>query len=364
VRRFLGRLLVRVAPPAAGVLVALALGALLLLVTGKSPPGVVREFVSNFGAYELGGTIYWASVYTFSGLAVAYAFQAGLFNIGGEGQLLFGGFVLSFVGSRLAQGTPSIVAIPVCLAACFLGGAAWAAVPAILRARRGVHEVISTILMNLIAAPATVFLLDRYKRSHPELAESVHLSPIVPGAWLSRITALGDTLAESQASTSIVFALATAAAVWWLVRRTRPGFELRAIGLNADAARASGIPVASVQLRALLFSGGLAAWAAVPEIMGGEHHYWEQGMLGGAGFTGIAVAVLAGSDPLTVVLSAAVMGFLTEAGEVVGGTGPDHVRREIVLVLQAIVIVAVLVAQGIARNLIAAAEARRARRVD
>src|SRR5262249_42865042 len=137
----------------------------------------------------------------------------------------------------------------------------------------------------------------------------------------------------------------------------RGGYELRAVGKNVEAANAGAIPVPQVVTKALLVSGGLAGLAAVPFVLGSKH-YFELDMLKGAGFAGIAVAVLAGNDPLRVLIAASLMAFLTQAGEVVNGDRPDQIRKEIVQVLEAVVIVAVLVAQGIAARALVKAEAR------
>ncbi|MBI3725943.1 ABC transporter permease [bacterium] len=348
-------------PSVAGVALALLLGALLVLLIGKSPLAVAGSFFRNFTRDDAGEVVFFATVYTFTGLAVAYAFQAGLFNIGGEGQLTAGAFAIAIVGAALPESSPALVAVPICLASCFAAGAAWAAVPAVLRARLSVHEVLTTILMNLIAPSVATFLLNRYRAAHEsELREAVHTLPIVPGARLSPLEKLLPGLGESHASTACFLALVTALLVHAIVRFTRGGYELRAVGLNAEAARAAGASVPGVLVKALLVSGGLAALGSVPFVLG-FRSYYEQGMLHGAGFTGIAVAVLAGNDPRRVVAAALLMGFLAQAGSVVDGSRPDQVPKEIVQVLQAIVIVAVLVARRIVRVSLARAEARRAR---
>lgn len=357
------RALLAIVPSLVGLVVALLLGALVIAATGKWPNKVALNLWNEFTPLDLGEALYYATIFTFTGLSVAYAFKASLFNIGGEGQLVMGGFTMGIVGAALPPATPAIVALPVCLASAFAAGAATAAIPAILRARYQVHEVITTILMNGIAGSAVVFLLGRYRLAHKELSEAVHTLPVVEGA---RVLDLGKTFESfdgSHANTLIYTAIGTAALVWWVVNKTRTGFELRAVGLNAEAAHATGISVPSVITKALLVSGGLAGLAAAPFVLS-DKFYFEQGMLSGAGFTGIAVAVLAGNDGLRVVISAFLMALLTQAGQVLDGGREDQVRKEIVLVLTAVVIVSVLVAQGAAKRLVARAEARRARHAD
>jgi simple sugar transport system permease protein len=363
------RALLAVVPSLAGLLVALLLGALVVLVAGRSPLLVAGRVLEDFTANDLGEAVNYATIFVLTGLAVAYGFQAGLFNIGGEGQLIAGGFVAGIVGASLPDATPSLVALPVCLAAAFAAGAAWAAVPAIMRARLGAHEVITTILMNLIAPAAAGFLLQRYREAHrgahPELAEAMHTLPVAEGARVSPLERFVPPFEGSHACTLVFLALAAALVVWWVVNRTRTGFELRAVGHNAEAAHASGIPNAAVITKALLVSGGLAGLASTPFVLGDKFYYDHELLTGtGYGFTGIAVAVLAGNDALRVLVSAFLLALLTQSGAVVNGSAKDQVPKEIVLVLYAVVIVSVLVAQGIARRLVQQAEARRASRAE
>ena len=361
-------------PPAAGFAFSLFVGCAILVLAHKSPFHVLGAFTSNFSGYDFGMVVYWATVYTFTGLSVAYAFQGGLFNIGGEGQVLVAGFVVGIFAAALPDDCSGWIAVPLSVAVAFAAGSSWAAVPAVMRARLGVHEVLTTILMNLIAPSVTVFLLNRYREGHKaELFEAVHTLPIVAGAHIQQLDEfslrlpwkdLGAWLADhagGDANLSCFFAVVVALVAKWMVARTRGGFELRAVGKNVEAANALGVPVPVVVTKALLISGGFAGLAAVPFVLGSKH-YFEQGMLSGAGYAGIAVAVLAGNDPLRVLVAASLMAFLTQAGEVVNGDRPDQIRKEIVQVVEAVVIVSVLVAQGIASRALVKAEARRAKR--
>ncbi len=357
------RALFATVPALAGLLVALLLGALVVLLAGRSPGQVALHLARDFGGTDLGDTLYYTTVFVFTGLSVGYAFQAGLFNIGGEGQLVAGGFVMALVGAALPAGTPGILAFPVCLAAGFAAGGACAAVPAVLRVRFGAHEVITTILMNIIVSGIASFGLGLYRSAHKELAEATHTLPVAPGARVAPLDTLMSSLEGSHANTLIFLAIVVTLIAWYAVNHTRGGFELRAVGLNAEAAQAQGISVNVVITKALLVSGGLCGLAAAPFVLS-NNYYYEQDMLAGSGFMGIAVAVLAGNDPLRILLSAFLMAFLTQAGEVVNGSKTDEVPKEIVLVLQAVVIVSVLVAQGIARSLVQKAQARRASRAE
>jgi simple sugar transport system permease protein len=353
----------QVLPPVASVAFALALGAILLAAIHKDVLAIYKALLlDTLGTGDdVGAVIYRTSVYALSGLAVAWAFRAGLFNIGGEGQMLVGGFVMAIVAAWVSA-WPRAAALPVALGAGAAFGALWALLPALLRTRLGVHEVLTTIMMNLVASPLVLFFLELHRAAHEaEVGQLTRTVKIGEPACLPSLGWLSDALEGTQASAGAFLALAACLAAAWAIARTRTGYELRAVGHNADAARAAGIAVEGTWLRALLVSGALAGLAAAPAVLGYKHWY-EDGMLAGYGFTGIAVAVLGGNRPLRVLAAAFGLAFLAHGGEVVNGTAPDQVRKEIVQVLTAIIILAVLVAQNVAGAAVARAEARRARR--
>ena len=247
------------------------------------------------------GTLVHAVPLILTGLAVALAFRAGVFNVGAEGQLLLGAIAATAFGVRFGQ-SAGWLAIPAGLALGAAAGAAWAAIAAGLRARFGVLEVISTIMLNFVAEDLVSYLvrgpLQEHLRIYPQtesLPANMRMAALVPGTRLHW---------------GIVPAIALAMGLWWFLNRTAAGFRLRAIGANPFAARVSGrIPVTRVATRALVASGAIAGLAGAIEVCGVTYALYEN-LSPGYGFTAIAVAVLAGLHPLGVVASGAVFAAL------------------------------------------------------
>ena len=238
-----------------------------------------------------------------TGLAVALAFRAGIWNIGAEGQLLAGAVVATFIGTHWeARPLPGLIIV---FLAAALAGATWAAVPALLRRRFGVLEVITTIMLNFIAELLVSFLVHgplqeaghTYPQSDP-IADAFRLDPLVEGTRLTM---------------AFPAAIVLAVALWFFLMRTRPGFALRAAGTNPRAAEVSGrIAVAQVTATAFLASGAIAGLAGAAEVSGVTFALYEK-LSPGYGYTAIAVALLARLNPLAVIPSALFFGFL-EAG--------------------------------------------------
>ena len=250
------------------------------------------------------GTLVRATPVILTGLSVALAFRAGVFNIGAEGQLLAGAAAAAAI-SRL-PGIGAGYASPwIALTAGVCAGGAWAGIAAVLRARFRVLEVISTILLNFVALDLVGYLV------RGPLQEPLHIYPqsatIAIGARLPRI------LPASRLHAGFLIAIATAGIAWWVLRSTAAGFRLRAVGANADAARVAGeIDVARTTSRAFILSGAVAGLAGAIELTGVTFALYEN-ISPGYGYTGIAVALLARLDPLAVVASGLLFGAL-EAG--------------------------------------------------
>jgi general nucleoside transport system permease protein len=273
---------------------------------------------------------------------VAVALKAGLFNIGAEGQLTVGAFVTAVIGANLPAGTPAAIAIPLCVLGGFAGGALIGAIPGVLKAYRGAHEVINTIMLNFIVRAAMVGV-----GAHAFLRESIHTAPIVGSAELPRFG-----LAGSAANASLFLALATVALVAWLLYGTRTGFRLRALGASPDAAATAGIPTARMTVLALMLSGGIAGLVGTNYVLGYKHYY-EDGFSGGIGYMGIAVAVLGRNHPAGVAAAALLFGTLSQGALAINAIVP----KELVDILQAVIIFAVVAATPEVRRLIARAPA-------
>lgn len=315
------------------ILVALAVaavaGALLTLVVGQSPLEVYsRLIVRTLGdGYSLGQVLFKSTPLIMTGLSVALAFHVGLFNIGAEGQMVAGCFATALAGMMLPAGTPWPIAIPVSLGAGMLAGAALAAIPGLLKARYGAHEVINTIMLNFIAMAVVLWLGNEYLF----VPETTHTDEIAPGARLGALESSG-----SAANTSFYLAIAAAVAVHLFLQKTRVGFEWRAVGLNVRAAENGGVNVNRAIVGGMALAGALAGMTGANYVLGYKH-YFEEGLGRGVGFMGIAVALLGRNHPIGVIAAALLFGTLSQGGLAVNSLVP----KELVDVLQAVIILAV-----------------------
>lgn len=325
-----------VLPPLVAILVALVVGDLLILAFGQAPGAVYRLLLEGTwgNAYGIGQVLYKATTLTFTGLAVALGLRAGLFNVGAESQLAAGGFLAALTGLALPAATPIALAVLVGIAAAALGGAAVGAVPGVMKARFGAHEVIVTIMLNFIVLALLNYLIVAKLR----VPETLHTAPIQAGA-LPRLSAWLPALRGSAANATLLLALLVAAWVAFYLFRTRGGFDLRAVGLQPEAAENAGISVGGVWIRALTLSGALAGLGGVNYVLGYKQYY-EEGFAGGAGFLGIAVALVGRNHPLGVVLAALLFATLSQGGLAIHALVP----KQMVEVLQAVVILAVALA--------------------
>lgn len=317
---------------AAGVslLVAMAAGSVLILAVGESPANVYALLVARTWGdfYGIGQVLFKATPLIFTGLAVALAFRAGLFNIGAEGQMVAGGFAAGLLGAALPASVPSPFAIVATLAAAAAAGAAVGALPGWLKARYGAHEVINTIMLNLIVASLVLWAGNTWFFEEGQ----THTAAIAATAELP-----GLGLGASQANTSFILAVLAAAAVWYLLSRTRRGYAIRAVGLNPGAAETGGIRAGRVWIGAMAASGALAGLVAANFVLG-QKHYFETGMGRGAGFVGIAVALLGRNHPGGVVAAAIFFGTLEQGAFAVSALVP----KEVVEIFEAVVILAVV----------------------
>ena len=286
--------------------------------------------------YGMGQILYRATTLIFTGLGCALAFRCGLFNIGAEGQLYIGAFLMTWLGLELGS-LPSALLLPICLAGAAVGGALWALLPALLKARRGAHEVITTMMMNFVALALTNYLISW--RFH--VPETVHTAEMSPHAALPLAAAFEHWTQSSSANASVLIAVALAFAVKYFLWNTPRGFELRAVGLNLNASRTSGIPVERRFLEILLLSGAVSGLAGMNFILGYKH-YFEAGFASGAGFLGIAVALVAKNHPVGVIFSALLFAFLSQAGLTLNGSVP----KELFEILQGAIILIVVICQN------------------
>jgi len=302
--------------PLISILISFALSALVIMAIGKDPVEAVKIMVTGAlgSSYGWGYTLYYATNFIFTGLAVSVAFHARMFNIGGEGQAMVGGLGVALV--CLAIDWPHwLIALPVALIAGALFGAAWAFIPAYLQAKRGSHIVITTIMFNFIGFSLLAYSLGSFLKP-PRSMEPA--SALFPDG--TNLPLLGDMLAvlgisfSKSAPVNVTFLIAIAACVlvWLLIWRTRLGYEIRAYGHSEPAAVYAGISPAKIIVVSMLISGALAGCMAINNVMG-EAERLVLNAVEGAGFIGIAVALMGRSHPFGVFLAALLFGFSIRA---------------------------------------------------
>lgn len=320
-------------PPLVALLVALICGDILIMSYGQSPATVYRLLLEGTwgNAYGFGQVLYKATTLSFTGLAVALGIRAGLFNVGAEGQLAAGGFLAAIMGLVLSPSIPGIIAIPLCMAAAALGGGIVGAVPGWLRVRFGAHEVIVTIMLNFIV----LALLNWLVAAKLHVPETLHTPEFHTGT-IARFDQFFPAFHGSAANLTLFVALLAAAAAWLYLFRSRGGYELRAVGLQPDAAEYGGVNVRGVWFKALTLSGAIAGLGGINYVLGYKHYY-EDGFAGGSGFLGIAVALVGRNHPLGVVLAALFFATLSQGGLAIHAFVP----KQMVEVLQGVVILAV-----------------------
>jgi general nucleoside transport system permease protein len=286
-------------------------------------------FVGSLGSVRaLTETLFAATPLIFAGLAVAVGFQAGLFNIGVNGQMHIGGMAALWVGFSVAL--PTIIHIPLALLAAVIAGALWGAIAGFLKARTGAHEVITTIMLNFIA----LYLVD-YMLKTSLFQEPGRNDPISQQAEPS--AQFPTLLGGYRLQIGILLALAAVWLVWWLMYRSTIGFEFRAVGFNPDGGRYAGINVAWIYVSVMAVSGALGGIAGANQTLGLEPYRGITNFAGTVGFDAIALALLGRSHPVGVLLAGLLFGGLRAGGrEMQGAAG---VPIDLVLVLQALVIV-------------------------
>jgi simple sugar transport system permease protein len=334
-RPSIATLAVRSLPPLLALALSLAAGAAVIAAIGRDPLMVYgRFFAETLGTpYGIGQVLFKATPLMLTGLSAAIAFRAGLFNIGAEGQLTIGALCTAIIGCSF-PGLPSFALLPLCLLGGIAGGAAWGAVPGVLKARFGSHEVINTIMMNFIAAALVSYLVTNVYA----VPATVHTPEIAPAAELPRLDVLVPALRGAPANVSIFLALAACGFCSYLVWKTRFGYELRAVGQNLHASAYGRVPIQRTIITSMVVAGGFSGLVGSNFVLGYKH-YFELGFSDGIGFIGIAVALLAKNNPGGIIAASLFFGVLEYGGLTVNTLVP----KELINILQAVVIILVIV---------------------
>jgi general nucleoside transport system permease protein len=341
--------------------IAIVFGSVLIVAYGESPVEVYSSIL-EFSVGSTDGIGYVLAIATpliFSALAVAVCFKGGLFNIGVEGQYLVAMVTAAWAALELGflPGPLHVVGV---LVAAMLGGMVWAAIPGILKVKTGAHEVVTTIMMNGIAVSLLAWAInfplrigerpggqnvDLRTDQFPDTAligDFGHYFGITLGAHLSWL---------------LFLAIGAAVVVWFLIRRTRLGYEARAVGSAPGSANAGGVSIGATQLKLFLISGALAGLVGMQQILADKGHL-PQNYIVALGFTGIAVAFLGQNNPIGIVFAAILWGILSR-GEVALQI-QSEVPREFIIILQGILILSVVITYQISKRRLASRQLQRA----
>lgn len=326
---------VNILVPIISIILGLAVGAVVMIFSGYDPvAGYIALWNGIFGSsYSIGETIRQISPYILAGLAVAFAFRSGLFNIGVEGQLIVGWFAAAYVG--MAFELPKIIHLPLAILAAAVAGALWGLVPGILKAKLHVHEVIVTIMMNYIALH-TVNALIKTISDGGYKTEKIHATASLRSDFLSNLTDF------STLHYGILIALAMVGVMWFILDKTKTGYELKSVGFNEHASQYAGMNVQRNIVLSMVISGAFAGLAGAMEALGTFGNIVSRGAFTGIGFDGIAVALLGANTPLGVIFGASLFGSLKYGA----GNMPNEAGVPIEIVSIVIALIIFFVASG------------------
>ena len=299
--------------PILNLMSALLVAGLVIHLLGESPSESLRILVDSaiLDPEGLGYTLFYASTFIFAGLAVSIAMQAGLFNIGAEGQMYVGGLGLTWAVLALDAHLPGILMIPLAMIGAAVFGALWAFIPGYLQAKRGSHVVVTTIMFNFIAASLMNFVIVKYLI--PEGQQNPASRVFADSAALPLLNKVLPVFGDTPLNISFVLAILALVIYGAVVWRSSWGYQLRATGLNAHAAHYAGVKISRTIIVTMLVSGALAGLGAVNSVMGSTH-YLSLNFPAGAGFVGIAIALMGRQHPVGIFLSSVLFGALIQGG--------------------------------------------------
>ena len=326
--------------PFLNIMLAFLVSGLVILAIGENPIEAAGYLIYGAFGYDegVGYTLYYATNFIFTGLAVSVAFKAGLFNIGGEGQAYIGGLGVGLVCLAFDHTLPFYVIAPLAIIGAAVFGAGWAYIPAYLQAKRGSHIVITTIMFNFIASSLMVYLMVNWLKEDGRMAPNSRT--FEESAWLpylhELLSPLGIEIGDSPLNMAFLWALVCCVLVWGLIWHTRWGYQLRTLGTNPTAAKYAGIDTVKVTIWVMLISGGLAGFVGINEIMGVNHNLLLN-FTAGYGFAGIAVSLMGRNHPIGIIMASILFGALYQGGAELAFEIPS-ITPEIVVVIQGLVI--------------------------
>jgi simple sugar transport system permease protein len=322
--------------PLIAVVAAFIVGGILILIIGDDPIVAYKLLIGSALSWPdgIGYTLFYATPLIFTGLAVLVAFRCGLLNIGAEGQLYVAAFATAWVGITFANMSAWLL-LPLCFLAAIVAGGFWGAIPGVLKARFGSHEVINTIMLNFIAvALCSYFTQYHYKTPGDPIMQTTEIGG---NAHIARIGRFLPGFPERiPLNLAFILALLCCVLVYLFLWRTKWGYELRATGSNPTAAEYGGISIRKQIIIAMTISGSLAGMVGINEVLGYRYRYYD-GFSDNYGFAGIAVALLGRNHPVGVLLAALLFAILQRGGIHVDGFS-QFVTKDIVQVLQGMII--------------------------
>lgn len=336
------RLFLGLAAPLLAIVAALVVTALVILSTGKNPGPAFNDmltygFASDSQVYILNK----ATTYYLAGISVAIGFRMNLFNIGVDGQYRLAAFFAAVLGGALT--VPGWLAIPLILICAMATGALWAAIAGILKVTRGVSEVISTIMLNSIATAIIAYLLQPGKLAQLQQGGTVVATkPLPSSSYFFSI----NTGPAGELWGFIFIAVAVGVAYWFVLGRTRFGYDLRTVGQSESAAAASGVSVKKMIATSMIISGAVAGLIGMPTLLNDSYQF-SSDFPTGVGFTGIAIALLGRNNPIGVALGALLWGFLERTTNHLEFQGYD---KEILGVIQGVIVLCVVIAYEVVRR--------------
>ncbi|MER6037671.1 MULTISPECIES: ABC transporter permease [unclassified Streptomyces] len=336
------RLLLGIAAPLLAIVAALVVTTLVILATGKNPGDAFSDMVTyGFASDSQVYILNKATTYYLAGVAVAIGFRMNLFNIGVDGQYRLAAFIAAVLGGALT--VPGWIAIPLIIVCAMATGALWAAIAGVLKVTRGVSEVISTIMLNSIATAIIAYLLQPGKLGQLDQAGTlVSTKPLPSSSYFFSI----DTGPAGVLWGFIVVAVVVGIGYWFVLGRTRFGFDLRTVGQSDTAAAASGVGVKKMVATSMIISGAVAGLIGMPTLLNDSHQF-SNDFPAGIGFTGIAIALLGRNSPIGIALGALLWGFLERTTNHLEFQGYD---KEILGVIQGVIVLCVVIAYEVVRR--------------
>ncbi len=325
--------------PLFSIFISFVLSGLIIYILGENPFEALKYIFMGVFAYEegIGYTLYYATNFIFTGLAVSLAFYGGMFNIGAEGQAYVAGLGTTLVVLFLDSIFPPAITVICAMFGAVVFGAFWGFIPGYLKAKRGAHEVITTIMLNFIASSVILYIIvEHFIKSGQSVSSRLFADGVNMPTTHDIVRGMGFDMVNTPMNISFFVALIVAFFVWVYIFRTRWGYNLRTLGKSENIAKYAGIRPTRSIIITMCISGALAGGVAINQVLGVDQRLIG-GFVNGAGFVGIAVALIGRNHPLGIVLASLLFGFLYQGGTEMNFENPN-ISKEMVLAIQGLIV--------------------------